>query len=53
MIRLLNPLVFAVAVLMAFPAPAAAQKSVVEVLGQPATPEGQPKSYLEELMLYS
>jgi hypothetical protein len=33
--------------------PASAQKSVAEVLGQSATPEGQPKSYLEELMLYS
>jgi Putative beta-barrel porin-2, OmpL-like. bbp2 len=32
---------------------ASADKSVAEVLGQPATPEGQPKSYLEELMLYS
>jgi Putative beta-barrel porin-2, OmpL-like. bbp2 len=32
---------------------ASAQKSVAEVLGRPATPEGQPKSYLEELMLYS
>ncbi len=35
------------------PAQAAAQKSVAEVLGRLATPEGQPKSYLEELMLYS
>src|SRR5215470_14031264 len=35
------------------PAAAQAQKSVADVLGQPATPEGQPKSYLEELMLYS
>jgi hypothetical protein len=32
---------------------ASAQKSVGEVLGQSATPEGQPKSYLEELMLFS
>ena len=32
---------------------ASAQKSVAEVLGRPATPEGQPKSYLEELMLFS
>jgi hypothetical protein len=35
------------------PLPAMAQKSVAEVLGQPATPEGQPKTYLEELTLYS
>jgi hypothetical protein len=32
---------------------ASAQKSVAEVLGRSATPEGQPKSYLEELMLFS
>jgi hypothetical protein len=31
---------------------ASAQKSVAEVLGRPATPEGQPKAYLEELMLF-
>lgn len=35
------------------PLPALAQKSVAEVLGYPATPEGQPKTYLEELTLYS
>jgi len=35
------------------PAPALAQKSVADVLGRPASPEDQPKSYLEELMLYS
>ena len=32
---------------------ASAQKSVAEVLGQSATPEGQPKTYLEEVMLFS
>ena len=32
--------------------PALAQKSLAEVLGRPATPEGQPKTYLEEVMLY-
>ena len=32
--------------------PARAQKSVAEVLGRPATIEGQPKTYLEELMLW-
>jgi hypothetical protein len=45
--------VCAVAVLGLAPAPAWAQKSVAEVLGRDATPEGQPKSYLEELMLFS
>ena len=29
--------------------PTLAQKSVAEVLGRPATPESQPKTYLEEL----
>src|SRR5713226_1340722 len=32
---------------------ASAQKSLAEVLGRPATPEGQPRTYLEELMLFS
>ncbi len=39
--------------LLICPAAAHAQKSVADVMRQPATPEGQPKSYLEELMLYS
>ena len=39
--------------LLVWPAAAQAQKSVADVLGKDATPEGQPKSYLEELMLYS
>src|SRR5262249_9179318 len=43
----------AVALLAIWPASAHAQKSVSDVLGRPATPEGEPKSYLEELMLYS
>jgi hypothetical protein len=34
------------------PAPALAQKSVAELLGRQAAPEGQPKRYLEEVMLY-
>ena len=37
----------------AVPRTALAQKSVAEVLGKAATPEGQPKSYLEEIMLFS
>jgi Putative beta-barrel porin-2, OmpL-like. bbp2 len=32
--------------------PALAQKSVAELLGRPATPESQPKTYREELMLW-
>ena len=35
------------------PASAHAQTSVADVLGRPATPEGEPKSYLEELILFS
>src|SRR5262249_2708637 len=42
-----------VVLVAACPASAFAQKSGSEVLSRPATPEGQPKSYLEELMLYS
>src|SRR5215813_3744801 len=42
-----------VVLVAACPASAFAQKSVSEVLGRPPAPEGQPKSYLEELMLYS
>ena len=34
------------------PAVAAAQQSVADLLGRPATPEGETKTYLEELMLY-
>ena len=37
----------------AWPGAALAQKSVAELLGRPATPEGQPKSYLEEVMLFA
>ena len=37
----------------ACPAPAHAQTSVADVLGRPAAPEGEPKSYLEELILFS
>ena len=32
---------------------ALAQKSVAEILGRTATPEGPPKTYLEEIMLFS
>src|SRR5689334_14987140 len=40
-------------VLAGCPISAVAEKSVATVLGQPTTPDDQPKSYLEELMLYS
>src|SRR5215471_15387427 len=32
--------------------PAAAQRSVADLLGREATPEGQPKQLLEEIMLW-
>jgi putative OmpL-like beta-barrel porin-2 len=38
---------------IACPGAALAQKSLADVLGRAATPEGQPKSYLEEVMLFS
>jgi len=38
---------------VAWPGAALAQKSVADVLGRPATAEGQPKTYLEEVMLFS
>ena len=43
----------ALVVVVGFPVAATAQKSVADVLGRPATPEGEAKSYLEELMLFS
>src|SRR5437762_5892084 len=41
-----------VAALCAAATPARAQKSVAELMGRPGTPEGQPKTYLEELMIW-
>ncbi len=41
------------ALLLLAPSLAPAQQSVADLLGRPAAPEGQPKSYLEELILYS
>ena len=38
--------------LLLVPSVAGAQQSVADLLGRPATPEGESKSYLEELMLY-
>src|SRR5712691_2312013 len=53
MIRLGRIVCCAVLLLAALPDSSFAQKSVAEVLGRMATPEGQPKTYLEELMLFS
>src|SRR5215471_16250433 len=52
MVRCCRAALCLVIMLAMCPAAAHAQKSVAEVLGQPATSDGQPKSYLEELMLY-
>src|SRR5262245_64476405 len=43
----------AVVLLNSLPDSALAQRSLADVLGRTATPEGQAKSYLEEIMLYS
>jgi len=40
-------------ILLVTPGSLQAQQSVADLLGRPPAPEGQPKSYLEELMLYS
>ena len=53
MIRVRKVVVCAILLLAAAPDPALAQKSMAEFLGRTATPEGQPKTYLEELMLFS
>ena len=53
MIRRLTLMLCVMAVVSALPSAALAQKSVADVLGRTATPEGQPKSYLEEIMLFS
>ena len=53
MIRLGRIVCCAVLLLAALPDSTFAQKSVADVLGRPATPEGQLKTYLEELMLFS
>jgi hypothetical protein len=53
MIAIRGIVVCAVVASFAFPGVAFAQKSLAEVLGRTPTPEGQPKSYLEEVMLFS
>src|SRR3989441_10090887 len=53
MTRRLTLALCALALLGAVPSPASAQKSLADVLGREATPEGNPKTYLEEIMLFS
>ncbi len=54
---MINRLVLAVSAVIllvgASPALSSAQTSVATILGRPATPDGQPKTYLEELQIYS
>ncbi len=45
-------IVAAALLLVASPELAAAQQSIGQLLGRPATPEGQPKTVLEEIALY-
>ena len=52
MIRIVTISLCALSLCVALVGEALAQKSVSEVLGRPATAEGQPKTYLEEVMLY-
>ena len=52
MTRRLTLVLCVVAVLGVVPGTALAQKSVAEVFGRSAAPDGQPKSYLEEITLY-
>jgi len=53
MIRVWTLVLCALLVVTGSPVTAVAQKSVADVLGRPATPEGEAKSYHEELMLFS
>jgi len=53
MTRRLTLALCAFAVVAVLPGTALAQKSLADVLGRPATAEGQPKKYLEEIMLFS
>jgi hypothetical protein len=52
MMRIRVLMLLGLALVLAVPEPAAAQKTVAELLGRPATPEGQPKTFLEELTLF-
>ena len=49
----LGGLALSLSLLLLGPGSAQAQRSVADLLGRPATPEGETKTYLEELMLYS
>src|SRR5262249_36259571 len=53
MIRTGKIVLCAALLVAAIPTSTLAQKSVADVLGRTPTPEGQPKTYLEEVMLYS
>lgn len=53
MLRCFTIALCAVALLVTHPQIAFAQKSLAEVLGREATPEGKPKTYLEEIVLFS
>jgi len=53
MIRRLTLVLCAVALLVAAPDVALAQRSLADVLGREATLERKPKTYLEEIMLFS
>src|SRR2546425_10575013 len=53
MMRHLTLVLCSLAVLGAIPGNASAQKSLADVLGRERMPEGKPKTYLEEIMLFS
>jgi hypothetical protein len=52
MTRFLTAMLCAVAMIAAGASPALAQRSLADLLGREAAPEGQPKSLLEEMFLY-
>ena len=52
MTRFLTAMLCAVAMIAAEAGPALAQRSLADLLGREATPQGQPKSLLEEMFLY-
>src|SRR6266568_938854 len=52
MTRFLTAMLCAVAMIAAEAGPALAQRSLADLLGREATPEGQPKGLLEEMFLY-
>ena len=52
LLRSLAGVVSILALLALTPSSVLAQRSLAEVLGRPATPEGQPRAYLEEISLF-